>query len=148
MGTGITVGWALHLAAVLSHARWPAVNWHQLFPHPLVWPAVAVGNGWAQIPDGSGLGGEFDEEAVARCRTAPRAKPYPLPGLLLAIRWPTGATRYYVHAQQYWDDFLGGRLPLFLPRVRLKQVPDDGSAAWRALQARAQVGGVHEGRGL
>ncbi len=148
VGTGITAVWALHLAAVLSHARWPAVNCHQLFTHPLIRPAIAVENGWAEIPDGPGLGVELDEEAVARFRTTPRPKPYPAPGLLIAIRWPSGGTSYYAHAQQYWDDFLGGRLPLFLPGVRLEQLPDDGSAAWRALQARAQAGGVHEGRGL
>ena len=146
VGTGITAVWALHLAAVLSHARWPSINCHQLFTHQLVRPAIAVDNGLAPVPDAPGLGVELDEEAVARFRIPPKAKPYPAPGLLIAIRWPSGATSYYAHAQQYWDEFLGGRLPLFPRGVRLEQVPDDGSPGWRELQARAREGGVHAGR--
>jgi len=72
-----------------------------------------------------------------------KRRPYPTPNLLLAIRWPSGATSYYAHAQQYWDDFLAGRLPLFPKGVYLEQIPDDGSREWRELQARAAQGGVH-----
>lgn len=146
VGTGITATWALHLAAVLSHARWPAINCHQLYEHQLIRPALAVSGGLAAIPDGPGLGVELDPEALERYRTPARAKPYPHPGLLLAIRWPSGATSYYAHTQQYWDDFLGGRLPLFQKGVRLERIPDDGTPGWRELQRRAQAGGVHEGR--
>ena len=145
VGTGITATWAVHLAAVLSHARWPAVNCHQLFEHALIRPAMTVGNGLAAVPDAPGLGVELDAEAIDRFRVPARDKPYPAPGLLLAIRWPSGANSYYAHAQQYWDDFLGGRLPLFAKGVRLERIADDGSEQWRALQQRAQVGGVHEG---
>lgn len=144
VGSAITATWALHLAAVLSHARWPAVNCHQLFEAAVVRPAITVSNGSAAVPEGPGLGLELDREAVERYRTLPRPRPYPAPGLLLAIRWPSGATSYYAHAQQYWDDFLGGRLPLFARGVDLEHVPDDGSPGWRDLQARAQRGAVHE----
>lgn len=145
VGTEITAVWAAHLAAVLSHARWPAINCHHLFAESPVRPALRVDNGLAAVPEAPGLGVELDLEVVERHRTAPRARPYPHPGLLLAIRWPAGATSYYAHAQQYWDDFLGGRLPLFQRGVRLERIADDGSAAWRELQRRAQAGGVHEG---
>ncbi len=145
VGTGVTAAWAVQLAAVLSHARWPAVNCHQLFEDGLVRPAMRVENGSTPVPDAPGLGVELDMEAVARYRTAPRERPYPAPGLLLAIRWPSGATTYYAHAAQYWDDFLAGRLPLFPRGVRLEHIPDDGSEEWRRLQERALAGAVHEG---
>lgn len=145
VGTGITATWALHLAAVLTHARWPAVNCHQLYTHQLIRPVMTVFNGTAPVPDAPGLGVELDEEAIERFRIPKKTKPYPAPGLLLAIRWPSGATSYYAHTMQYWDDFLAGRLPVFPKGVRLEHVPDDGSAEWRDLQARAQRGGVHTG---
>ncbi|HEX6972176.1 MAG TPA: enolase C-terminal domain-like protein [Limnochordia bacterium] len=145
VGTGITASWALHLAAVLTHARWPAVNCHQLYVHQLIRPPISVFNGTAPIPAGPGLGVELDEDAIERFRTEPKPKPYPAPGLLLAIRWPSGATSYYTHAQAYWDDFLAGRLPVFARGVRLEHVPDDGSREWRELRERANEGGVHVG---
>ncbi len=146
VGTGVTAVWALHCGAVLSHARWPAVNCHQLYTHQLVRPAIKVENGAAPVPEAPGLGVELDEDAVARFRIEPlKQEPYPAPDLLIAIRWPSGATSYYAHARQYWDDFLGGRLPLFPKGVYLERIPDDGSREWKELQARAAQGGVHSG---
>ena len=144
VGTGITSAFALHHAAVLSHARWPAVNCHQLYMHQMIDPPIEVFNGTAAVPEAPGLGVALDEDAVARFRIEPLpTRPYPAPGLLLAIRWPSGATSYYTHCQQYWNDFLGGNLPLFADGVYLERIADDGSTEWRALQERAQRGGVH-----
>lgn len=145
VGTGITATWCLHLAAVLTHARWPAVNCHQLFTEPMVRPAIEVSNGMATVPEAPGLGVELDEDAIERYRIEPKAKPYPAHGLLLAVRWPSGGSTYYTHTRQYWDDFLLGKLPVFPRGVRLEHVPDDGSAEWKELQQRAQQGGVHVG---
>jgi galactonate dehydratase len=146
VGTGITAAWALHLGAVLSHARWPAVNCHQLYTHQMIRPVIQVENGTAAVPEAPGLGVELDEDAVARFRTEPlKQEPYPAPHLLIAIRWPSGATSYYAHARQYWDDFLGGRLPLFPKGVYLERIADDGSREWKDLEARAAQGGVHSG---
>jgi len=144
VGTGVTATWALHLGAVLSHARWPAVNCHQLYTHQLIRPSLKAENGMVAVPEAPGLGVELDEEAVARFRIEPlKQEPYPTPNLLLAIRWPSGATSYYAHARQYRDEFLTGRLPLFPKGVYLERVPDDGSKEWKELQARAAKGGVH-----
>jgi L-alanine-DL-glutamate epimerase-like enolase superfamily enzyme len=144
VGTGVTAVWSLHFGAVLTHARWPSVNCHQLYTHPMVTPPIRVFNGTAPVPEGPGLGVELDEEAVERLRLPEMpAKPYPHPNLLIAIRFGSGATSYYTHCQQYWDDFSGGRLPVFQAGTRLELVPDDGSREWRELQARAQQGGVH-----
>ncbi|MCL5745951.1 MAG: mandelate racemase/muconate lactonizing enzyme family protein [Acidobacteria bacterium] len=150
VGTGITATFALHLGAVLSHARWPSVNCHQLYTHQMIRPEIRVFNGTAAVPESPGLGVALDEEAVERFRIEPLKKePYPSPNLLLAICWPSGATSYYAHARQYWDDFLSGRLPLFPRGVYLERIPDNGSREWKQLQARAAQGGVHsEGRPL
>ncbi len=146
VGTGITATWALHLGAVLSHARWPAVNCHQLYTHQIVRPALKAENGMVAVPEAPGLGVELDEDAVARFRIEPlKAEPYPAPNLLLAIRWPSGATSYYAHARQYRDEFLSGRLPLFPKGVYLERIADDGSREWKDLQARAARGGVYTG---
>jgi galactonate dehydratase len=144
VGTGITATWSLHFGAALSHARWPSVNCHQLFVSHVVTPRIDVANGMAAVPNGPGLGVGLDEELVERCRLPEMpAKPYPHPKLLIAIRFGSGATSYYTHTGQYWDDFGAGRLPVFQAGTRLEMVPDDGSTAWKDLQARAQQCGVH-----
>lgn len=144
VGTGITSTWSLHWGAVLTHARWPSVNCHQLFTSHMVTPAIHVSNGTAAVPDGPGLGVDLDEEAVERFRLPEMPpKPYPAPNLLIAIRFGSGATSYYTHTMQFWDDFGQGRLPVFQAGTRLELVPDDGSREWRELQARASTAAVH-----
>jgi L-alanine-DL-glutamate epimerase-like enolase superfamily enzyme len=144
VGTGITSTFSLHFGAVLTHARWPSVNCHQLYQSHMVLPRIAVSNGMAEVPNLPGLGVELDEEAVEQYRLPEMPeKPYPYPNLLIAIRFGSGAVSYYTHCQQYWDDFGGGRLPVFQPGTRLELVPDIGSTEWKELQARAQQGGVH-----
>jgi galactonate dehydratase len=143
VGSDITATWSLHMAAVLSHARWPAVNCHQLYEHRLLKTPIVVENGLAPVPEAPGLGAELDEAVVERFRCKPKEKPYPHPDLLIAIRWPSGTTTYYAHAQQYWADFLGGRLPIFPRGVRLEHIENDGSKEWKDLQQRAQKGAVH-----
>ncbi|MCW5978103.1 MAG: mandelate racemase/muconate lactonizing enzyme family protein [Bryobacteraceae bacterium] len=146
VGTGITAAFALHFGAALSHARWPSVNCHQLFTHPMIRPELRVENGTAAVPEAPGLGVTLDEDAVERLRIQPLSRePYPAPNLLIAIRWPSGATSYYAHARQYWDDFLGGRLPLFPEGVYLERIADNGSREWKELQARAAQSPVHTG---
>lgn len=141
VGTGITATFSLHCAAVLANATWPQVDCHRIYTHHMVKPAIVVENGSAKVPEAPGLGVELDEDAVSRFRIEPIAKPYPYPGLLLAIRWPGGATSYYAHANQYWDDIHKQRLPVFLRHVYLERIPDNGSREWKQLQARAQKGG-------
>jgi galactonate dehydratase len=144
VGSAITATWSLHFGAVLSHARWPAVNCHQLYTHSTVTPAIRVENGAAAVPNAPGLGVALDGEVIERLRLPEMPpKSYPHPGLLIAIGFGSGATSYYAHCQQYWDDFSNGRLPVFQAGTVTEVVPDDGSRAWRELQARAQAGGIH-----
>jgi L-alanine-DL-glutamate epimerase-like enolase superfamily enzyme len=138
VGTGITASFALHLAAVVSHATWPAVNCHQLYVSPLIKPGISVSNGTAAIPEEPGLGVDLDEDAISRHRIEPLARRPDPPDALIAVRWPTGATRYYAYSKQYWDDFRSGRLPVFASGVRMDYVEDDGSREWRELHERAK----------
>jgi L-alanine-DL-glutamate epimerase-like enolase superfamily enzyme len=133
VGTGLTTALSLHLAAVASHARWPAVSCQNLYEHTLLRQPIRVRGGLAPIPTGPGLGVEVDWDAVERFRIAPIAKPYPYPGLLMRLLWPSGEVDYYTHGLQYWDEFLGGRRPVFSPGVRLEVVPVDGTPEWRQL---------------
>jgi L-alanine-DL-glutamate epimerase-like enolase superfamily enzyme len=138
VGTGITATWAMHLAAVLTHARWPSINCNNLYEAGLVTPGIQVENGSARIPDGPGLGVELDEDAVERYRIEPLTKRREPPtDILLAIRWPSGGTTYYVSARLYRADFLAGKLPVFARGVYMEQIPDDGSRDWKDLNARA-----------
>jgi L-alanine-DL-glutamate epimerase-like enolase superfamily enzyme len=141
VGTGITAAFSMHFGSVLSHARWPQVDCHRIFTHQMIRPGITVTNGTAPVPEAPGLGVDLDEDAVANLRIEPTAKKYPYPGLLLAVRWPSGATSYYAHAEQYWDDVHSRRFPLFLRHVYLEHIPDNGSKEWKELQTRAQAGG-------
>lgn len=144
VGTMITACWSLHFGSVLTHARWPAVNCHQLYARQVAGPTLAVANGRAAVPNGPGLGIELDDAAVEELRLPEMPdKPYPHPDLLIAIRFGSGAVSYYAHTLQYWDDFLAGRLPAFQAGTHLEHVPDDGSREWRELYQRALQGGVH-----
>ena len=143
VGTGITANFALHFGAVLSHARWPAVNCHQLYTHQMITPGMEVANGMAAIPEKPGMGVDLDRDAIERFRIEPLSKrPYPYPGQLLAIRWPSGATSYYTHMHQYFDAFRAGKLPVYPRGVYLESIPDNGSPEWKDLQARATKEGV------
>lgn len=145
VGSSITAAWSLHFGAVLSHARWPAVNCHQLYTESTLSGGIEVFNGSAEAPQAPGLGFDLDEDLIERCRLPEMPpKPYPYPDLLIAIRWAGGATSYYTHCMQYWVDFLEGRLPVFQDEVNLELVADDGSVAWRNLRDRAVREAVHD----
>ncbi len=141
VGTGVTAAFAMHLAAVLSHATWPSVNCHQLYVNPLIKPGIAVENGTAAIPERPGLGFELDEDAVAKYRIEPLARQPDPPEALIVVRWPTGAATYYATSAQYWDDFRSGRYPVFVKGVRHEYIPDNGSREWKELHEKAKKGG-------
>ena len=147
VGTGITATWAMHLAAVLSHARWPSINCNNLYEEGLVTPGVKVENGSAKIPEAPGMGVELDEDAVERYRIEPlKQRREPPKDILLAIRFPSGATTYYISARLYRADFLAGKLPVFAKGVYMEQVDNNGSAAWKDIHARVmKEGSVHSG---
>ncbi len=141
-GSGVTAAWALHLAAVLTHARWPAINLNHMFVSDMVKPAIKLANGSAKIPDTPGLGYEIDEDALEKYRID-RIPDRPRPNKLYAIRWPSGATSYYRNADEFRAEFLAGKLPVFARGVYMEEVVDNGSGDWKQMNAKAQSGGVH-----
>ena len=142
VGTGVTATFALHLAAVLSHATWPSVNCHQLYVSQIIRPAISVSNGTAAIPEAPGLGVELESDAIEKHRIPPLARMPDPPDALMAVRWPNGASHYFAYSRQYWNEFSSGRLPVFTRGVRFEYIDDNGSQAWKELQQRARIGTV------
>ena len=144
-GTNLSAVFGLHLAAVMTHANWPAIPCHHLYADQFVLEPFVVENGLAAVPHGPGLGVSIDWAKGDQYRTEPQPEPYPHPGLLLRMDWPGGTKTYFAHTRQMWDEFHARRLPVFLPGVNLVRVEDDGSDAWREMFDRVQKSPVHEG---
>lgn len=103
-----------------------------------------VSNGMSSIPEQPGIGVTVNWNTVEKYRIEAKAKPYPHPGLLLRLDWPSGTKSWFTHAQQLWEAFNAGDLPAFMPGVNLTRVADDGSEQWRCLYDQATVSPVHE----
>ena len=144
VGTDLAATFGLHIQAVLSHARWPAIHCNHMYAAQFVKEPWVVSNGLAEIPDRPGIGATVDWEVVEQYRIPPKDKPYPHPGLLLRVDWPSGAKTYFTHAMQMWESFGKGELPAFVRGVNLVRVEDDGSPAWKELYEKAQAAPVHE----
>lgn len=142
VGTGITAAFSLHLGAVLSHARWPAVNCHQLYEHDLLRDPIRVREGMAHVPDRPGLGHDVDEKALEKYRTK-KPKQRPDPARLIETRWPDGRTMYVANSGNVnfmLNPAMEGRMPFFERGVTTRRVPDDGSDRWRAIYKNARQG--------
>lgn len=138
-GTGITAAWSLHFGGVLSQAKWPAVNCHQLYTHSLLTEPIVVKQGKAVVPDRPGLGYELDIDAVNKFRVAkPATKPNP--PRLIETTWPDGRKMYlgshgvhnFILTQANKEN-----IPFFERGVTTRLVPNDGSAKWKDLYDRA-----------
>lgn len=136
VGTSLTAVFGLHLAAVLSHARLPAVHCHHVYTQGLLRTDFTVTNGMAEIPTIPGLGVKLDEDAIEQHRI-PKLQRTEVAPMLFAIHWPTGTTSYYARENQYAADFLHARLPVFPAGTNFEEILDDGSREWRDLQGRA-----------
>lgn len=138
-GTGITAAWSLHFGGVLSQAKWPAVNCHQLYTHSLLTAPIVVKEGKAVVPDRPGLGFDLDVDAVAKFRTKKPAK-RPDPPRLIETTWPDGR-RMYLGSHGVHNFILTqanrGHIPFFARGVTTRLVPNDGSANWKDLYDRA-----------
>jgi galactonate dehydratase len=141
VGTSLTAVFGLHLAAVLSHARWPAVHCHHVYTQGLLRTGITVTNGMAVIPSAPGLGVELDEDVIAQHRI-PKLQRTKVAPMLFAIRWPTGGTSYYAHESRYAADFLQGRLPVFPPGTNFEEIADDGSREWKEIVPESGCGGA------
>jgi hypothetical protein len=135
VGTGITTAFALHLGAVLTHARWPAITCLNMYdPQLLVEPLQVVG-GYCHVPEEPGLGVKVDESALDRLRVATSAKADLR--AVYAVARPGGQKVWFGHENVYREDFLAGNQPVFEQGVKLEVYEDDGSKEWRELYERA-----------
>ncbi|MEE2705472.1 MAG: enolase C-terminal domain-like protein [Planctomycetota bacterium] len=147
VGTGITAAWSLHFGGVLSHATWPAVNCHQLYTHQLLTKPIQVRDGFAQVPNRSGLGVEIDWEAIDRFRVE-KPKQRPEPARLIETRWPDGQRMLIANNGKVnfmLDVARRGKMPFFKRGVTTRLVADDGTESWRTLYNKARRGPVFEG---
>jgi len=142
VGTGITGAYSLHFGAALSHARWPAVNCHQLYQHSMLTQPIRVRKGLAKVPDGPGLGFELDRDAIERFRvTKPKRRPDP--ARLIETSWPDGR-RMYIASNGKVNFMLNqsreGNTPYFERGVTTRILPNDGSVRWENLRQQARKG--------
>ena len=148
VGTGITAAYSLHFGAVLSHARWPAVNCHQLYTHSLLKEPLRVRDGVARVPQKPGLGFDLDRDAVAKFRVE-KPESRPEPKRLVETRWPDGSTMYFANTGSVnfvLREGMQGRIPFYKRGVQTRQLPDDGSSAWRELYEKAVERLLRDGR--
>ena len=140
VGTGVTAAFGLHFAAVLSHARWPAVTCHQLYTHSMLSDPIRVQDGLAKVPDGPGLGYEIDWDAVARFRVE-KPQRRPDPPRLIETSWSDGR-RMYIANSGFVNFMLDlarqGKMPYFQRSAATRLVADDGSDRWRRLYEQAR----------
>jgi L-alanine-DL-glutamate epimerase-like enolase superfamily enzyme len=144
VGSDITAAFSLHFGAVLSQAKWPAVNCHQLFAQRLLTEPIVVQDGTAAVPQKPGLGFDIDRDAIDRLRVE-KPMERPDPPRLIETRWPDG--RRMVVANSGGVNFMleparKGGMPYFERGVTTQLLADDGSARWRELFDRAKKGPV------
>lgn len=154
VGSGIRTAFAVHLGAVFSHARWPAITCHELWEDDLLRERLEVKDGYVRVPEKPGLGIEVDEGALERYRVEPHAKTpkeaYLQRRRVLKIRWPTSVGRKggpawcFTSETDYQRAFYSGSMPLFVRGVTLDVIEDDGSPAFTRLYERVKSGEVRE----
>lgn len=140
VGTGITAAYSLHFGAVLSHAKWPAVNCHQLYTHSLLKQPIIVRDGFADIPSGPGLGCEIDWEAVKSFQVK-KPPERPEPERMIETSWPDGRKMYIANngtVNFMLRQGMRGVIPFYERGVTSRLVPDDGSSTWREIYGKAR----------
>ncbi|MGW4470657.1 mandelate racemase/muconate lactonizing enzyme family protein [Nonomuraea sp. NPDC004354] len=144
VGPGLTTAWTLHLGAVLTHARWPAVTCLNVYADDLLTEPIEVRGGYGRLPEGPGLGVTFDEAALERWRVPDGFTPV-LPRRLLSFHLGDGRVRHYAGIKQLFEECrYVGNLPVQPSGASLGVRDDDGSAAFDALYRRAQAAPVWE----
>ena len=145
VGSGITTAYAVHIGAVLTHARLPAITAHELWEHDLLKERLVVEDGSIRVPEAPGLGIEVDESALQRYRVEPNA---PTPQDLFRtkrricrVHIPNadgGETLHDFSGENvYSPAFSEGKYPGFVPGVWLEIIEDDGADEFDAAYERA-----------
>ncbi len=149
VGTAWTTTMAAHLAAVCSHAQWPAVTCMNMYVDQLVTEPIQVKGGYYEVSDKPGLGIDFDEQSLKWKVDSPD-----LPSLdayndkaIYAIVRDNGQKTWYegeMTAHGYWPMAAKGNVPSFEHGVRLETWYNDGSKDWKKLAERVRRGPVSE----
>ena len=137
-GTGITTAYTIHLGAVLSHARWPAVTAMNIYADDMLTEAIHIEEGFAHVPEGYGLGISVDEDAIERYRMEP---PFRLefPRKILTFSLASGDFRQFAGTDHLWrDSWNNGTFPTQSPGANLSIREDDGSSDFNAAYLRAE----------
>ena len=145
VGSGITTAYAVHIGAVLSHARLPAITAHELWEHDLLKQKLEVENGTIAVLECAGLGIEVDESALERYRVEPDA---PTPQDLFRtqrricrVHIPNedgGETLYdFTGESVYSPAFSEGKYPGFVHGVWLEVIEDNHTDGFNADYERA-----------
>jgi L-alanine-DL-glutamate epimerase-like enolase superfamily enzyme len=174
VGSGITFSFALQLAAVATHARWPLVTATNTYAEHLLVDPIEIRGGFARVPPGPGLGIVVDEDAIERLRMTPversaaglserssvglgrpynpvldssRDSPFRIeyPRKLLSFSLGDGRVRHYAGIEQLWAESLrNGTMPRQAPGARLSVRDDDGTADFDEFYRRAAASPVWE----
>lgn len=145
VGSGITTAYAVHIGAVQTHARLPAITAHELWEHDLLQERLEVENGCIAVPEAPGLGIEVDESALERYRVEPDA---PTPQDLFRrqrricrVHIPNadgGETLHdFTGENIYAPAFSEGEYQGFVPGVWLEIIEDDSTDTFDAAYERA-----------
>ncbi|MEU4701424.1 mandelate racemase/muconate lactonizing enzyme family protein [Nonomuraea dietziae] len=144
VGPGLTTAWTLHLGAVLTHARWPAVTCLNVYADDLITEPIEVRGGYARVPEGPGLGVTLDEDALERWRVPDGFTPTP-PRRLLGFHLGDGRVRRYAGIKQLFEECrYVGNLPVQPRGASLDVREDDGTAEFDALYRQAERAPVWE----
>ncbi|MDP6502867.1 MAG: mandelate racemase/muconate lactonizing enzyme family protein [Planctomycetota bacterium] len=135
VGTAWTTTLALHLGAVCTHARWPAVTCMNMYVDQLVTEPIEVRGGYARVPEKPGLGIEFNEDSL-KWRVDSIEKENVR--AVYALKRSNGEKTWY-HAEgesSYINDAMAGNQPVCEHGVCLERWDDDGSKDWKDLNER------------
>jgi hypothetical protein len=135
IGVGPTTALALHLGAVLTHARWPTIACHELYEHDLLKERIPVVGGQARVPEKPGLGVDIDEEAVQRYRV--EKVDFSLPKRLIKVLRPGGGNIHFADDRQKWNFYASGNQPVDEWDCRTEWIDDDGSREFDQLHKTA-----------
>jgi L-alanine-DL-glutamate epimerase-like enolase superfamily enzyme len=145
VGTAWTTAMAMHLGSVCSHAQWPAVTCMNMYSHVLAKNPLVIKGGFAQVPEGPGIGLEFDEAALEKYRVD-SPKRDNAKALYAVVRENKDKVWYAGEygPQGYWTQNWLGNLAGHEHNVKLETWPDDGSEKWKKLYERVQIAPVRE----
>jgi hypothetical protein len=143
VGTGLTTAWTMQVGAVATHAQWPAVTCMHIWQDDLIVDPLRIAGGYAQVPDGPGLGVTLDEDAVERLGL-PDQKSLPTrPRRLYSVSWPAarsdgrrgttipaGEATVSGFESDLFREFEMGNVPRFATGIALAQHDDDRSATF------------------